>query len=140
MTKRGRPVDYRKYDQKTHFRYPEDLKKIVKENGYNFVGEMIVKEYRKLKSCREVADKMGRTRYFVMYHLSRLNEPRQPRGGFNHPGKYYFTEKEKKTIFRLRKRGKTYLEIGKKYNVPYWAIISIVKRYKSLKKKKNIDS
>ena len=136
MTKKGRPIDYKKYDEKIHYCYLEELKRIVKENGYNYISEMIVKEYRKLKSCREVAEKMNRKRYFVMYHLKKLNEPRQPRGGFNNPGKYCFTKEEKKTILRLKKRGKTYSAIAKKYNVPHWAIVYVVERHKLLKEKK----
>lgn len=121
-------IHFKKYDKRTRYSYRQDLEEVVKQSKYESIIEMIVREYQKGKSLREVAEMFGRTHQFIKYHLDRVGLEKRGRGGWNHIGKYPFCKKTERRILELRKKGYCFAEIGRRVNLPPWCIQSVLRR------------
>lgn len=114
------------YDRNTVFSYREEKQGIVKQLGYQFISEMIIREYEKGLSTREVANKLGYlTACGLRYHFYELQELTgkrilRSRGGANNlKGLSTLTDQQRKQIQNLYLNKRFgYRRISKKLNIP----------------------
>jgi hypothetical protein len=70
-----------------HLKHAEAKNAIAKKHGYSGYYDMVVCEYRKNVSSRDIAKVFDVGKTSIVYTLKALGEPVRPRGGANHKGK-----------------------------------------------------
>ena len=96
---------------------------------------MMVEEYRKGKSLKEVGNLFGRTSSFVTTHLNKIGCQRRPKGGPNHLGNYSIDSSVRRRIFQLREKSFSFTDIARKVNLPVWKVKYVLCKSFAMEKK-----